>query len=170
MFILLKSSLACGDLLFYLYLDIMLLQWLQNPVFEKINLNKSYTNCITLTTLQGHIYKLYFKVIGLILQSLQKDTNLQVLVEKLLKPTKCLLEHCIHPHSRRDDMMYCDPFCGVSSAYHITVGEEQSLGSDQAVDLLDLSLRSSDGVGARVCQGVTSVHTEVLPLLLTDYD
>lgn len=71
--------------------------------------------------------------------------------KKLLKSTKCLLEPCIHPHRRRDHMMYCDPFCGVSSAYHITVGEEQSLGSDQAVDLLDLSLRPSDGVGARVC-------------------
>lgn len=49
MFILLKSSLACGDLLFYLYLDIMLLQQLLNPVFEKINLNISYTKCIILT-------------------------------------------------------------------------------------------------------------------------
>lgn len=107
MFILLKSSLAYGDLLFYLYLDIMLLQQLLNPVFEKINLNKCYTKCIILTMgpLQGHISTL-------ILQSLQKDTNLQVLVEKLLKSTNCLLERFIHPHRRRDHMMYCDPFCG----------------------------------------------------------
>lgn len=80
-----------------------------------------------------------------------KDTNLKVLVGKLLKSTKCLLERCIHPHRRRDLMTYCDPFCGVSSAYHITVGEEKPFGSEQAVDLLDLSLRPSDGVGARVC-------------------
>lgn len=67
MFILLKSSLTCGALILYLYLDIMLLQRLLNPVFEKINLNKSYTKCIILTKapLYGHISTL-------ILQSLQK--------------------------------------------------------------------------------------------------